>query len=152
MCVSGYVPVTHFDLTSGIDRLHTQQEIENMCKPDDNKDDAGNPEAFSGHHEKNESHQQRHGDDDRNLCGPHHSAVFYKGFQMLVIELGPQKPVVQLLGAVGEEEDGQKIEWRCRQDWQEHTHRVQTQAMQPSITKKILLTLMTFSSSFSQLL
>ena len=68
---------------------------------------------------------------------------------MLVIELGPQKPVVQLLGAVGEEEDGQKIEWRCRQDWQEHTHRVQTQAMQPSITKKILLTLMTFLSSFS---
>lgn len=47
---------------------------------------------------------------------------------MLVIELGPQKPVVQLLGAVGEEEDGQKIEWRCRQDWQEHTHRAQTQA------------------------
>ena len=53
-----------FDLASGIDRLHTQQEIENMCKPDDSKDDAGNPEAFSGHHEKTESHQQRHGADD----------------------------------------------------------------------------------------
>ena len=56
--------MTHFDLTSGIDRLHTQQEIENMCKPDDSKDDAGNPEAFSGQHEKTESHQQRHGADD----------------------------------------------------------------------------------------
>ena len=111
-----------FDLPSGIDCLHTQQKIEDMCKPDDSKDDAGNPEAFSGHHEKTESHQQRNGADDRNLGRQHHSAAFYEGFQMLLIELGSQKPVVQLLGAVGEEEDGQKIEWRCRQDWQEHTH------------------------------
>ena len=41
-----------FDLPSGIERFHAKQEVENMCKPDDSKDDAGNPEAFSGHHEK----------------------------------------------------------------------------------------------------
>ena len=75
------------------DRLHSQHEVKNMRQPDDNKDNAGNPDAFSGHHEKAESHQQRHGTDDGNLCRPQHAAVFYKRIKVLLIKLCPEKRI-----------------------------------------------------------
>ena len=66
-------------------RLHKQQEINNMCKPDDSKNHAWDPDTFSGHHEKSESHQQRHCADNRDLSRAQHAAVFHKGVQMLLI-------------------------------------------------------------------
>ena len=99
-----------------------------MCKPDDSKDHAGNPDAFSGHHEKSESHKQRNGADDRDLSRAQHAAIFHKGVQMLFIQTCFQEPIVQLLRAVGEEEDSQKIERRCGQNRQEHPHCAQAQA------------------------
>lgn len=99
-----------------------------MCKPDDRKDRAGNPDAIPCHHEKSESHQQRHGAYDRDLGRPQHAAIFHKGVQMLFIQTCFQEPIVQLLRTVGEEEDSQKIEWRRGQDRQEHTHCAKTQA------------------------
>ena len=99
-----------------------------MCKPDDRQDRAGNPYAFSRHHEKPESHQQRHSADNRYFGRAQHAPIFHKGVQMLLIQTCLQEPIVQLLRAVGEEEDSQKIE-RCRgQNRQEHTHCAQAQA------------------------
>lgn len=47
-----------------LDRLHTEEEVDEVSEPHNSENSAGNVERFSQHQEKADGHQQRHGHQD----------------------------------------------------------------------------------------
>ena len=50
-----------------LDRLHTEEEVDEVAEPHNSENSAGNVERFSQHQEKADGHQQRHGHQDAGL-------------------------------------------------------------------------------------
>lgn len=50
-----------------LDRLHTEEEVDEVTEPHNSENSAGNVERFSQHQEKADGHQQRHGHQDAGL-------------------------------------------------------------------------------------
>ena len=72
-----------------------------MADPDDSQNDTGHKHICPHHHEKADPHYQCHWDDDAELSLHRHPLFLDKALQMLFVELGAHKPVVEFLGGVG---------------------------------------------------
>ena len=92
-----------------------------MADPDYGKDYAGNGQALSPHHEEAETHHKCHRENSTSLCPNCHPLLLHKGFQVLFIELRPQKPVMKLWGGICKAEYRQQEKWKRRQNGQGDT-------------------------------
>ena len=92
-----------------------------MADPDYGKDHSGNGQALSPHHEEAEAHHKCHRENSTSLCPNRHPLLLHKGFQVLFIELRPQKPVVKLWGGIGKAEYRQQEKWKRGQNGQGDT-------------------------------
>ena len=99
-----------------------------MADPDDGQNDTGHKHIRPHHHKETDPHYQRHRDDNAELGLHRHALFLYKGFQMLLIQLGAYKPVVELLGGVCKAEYRRQKKRHCRQDRQRHSYAPKPQA------------------------
>lgn len=64
-----------------------------MADPDDGQNDTGHKHIRPHHHKEADPHHQRHRDDDAQLGLHRHPLFLYKGFKVLLIQLGTHKPI-----------------------------------------------------------
>ena len=83
-----------------MDCFDPKYKINDMADPDDGQNDTGHKHIRPHHHKEADPHHQRHRDDDSQLGLHRHPLFLHKGFQVLFVELGAYKPVVELLGGV----------------------------------------------------
>ena len=111
-----------------MDCFDPKYKINDVADPDDGQNDTGHKHIRPHHHEKAYAHHQRHRDDNAELGLHRHPLFLYKGFKVLLIQLGAYKPVVELLGGVCKVEHRRQKKRHGGQDGQRHPDTAKPQA------------------------
>ena len=80
------------------------------------------------HQDKADAHGQGHGDHDADLGATGHGPLLPEAFEVLLVQLGGQKPPVQPVAALGEEKAGAQQKGSGGQQGKHRTHGAQRQA------------------------
>ena len=81
-----------------------------MEKPDEGQDEL--PDRDLVHHHKTDAHQQRNKQHDPQFRLSGQAFFADHAFQMITVQPGMDKPVVQPLGTAGKTTEGQQQKWK----------------------------------------
>ena len=93
--------------------LYAEEKIHDVENPDPAEDGAGDVEILAKHHKESEAHQKRDGDHNLDLGVPGHTLAFDKGFEVILIQLRSDEPLMQFLRAFAEAEKREHKERKC---------------------------------------
>lgn len=82
------------------ERLDTEYKVHDMAYPHHADDDTGYPYFFPCHHEYAKAHQKCYCGKYADLCSHQHTFLLSKRFQVLLIQLRSDEPVMELLRAL----------------------------------------------------
>ena len=99
-----------------------------MKDPNAEENPAGQIEPFAQHQKEAEGHQQSYNKHDPAFRGTAHSISGDVTFKVVLIQGGPDEPVVEFLGTFGKSEQRQQQKRESRHQGQHRTDRPEEQS------------------------